>query len=161
MTPQCCLQSRMVLIGVANHSEVNSSLLNHSVNFVWMSKLVGKARRRIVLVKFLLENRHIAKANRVDGGYHNMARYFFARCGSAQSDFVYQGIKLPQYPCQAIIELLPFGSQNKWPLGPIDQLYRKEIFQMLYALAGRALGHSMIAGCLRKTSAPNYIVEDL
>ena len=32
---------------------------------------------------------------------------------------------------------------------------------MLHTLTGRALGHSVIAGCLRKTSPPNDIIKDL
>ena len=32
---------------------------------------------------------------------------------------------------------------------------------MLHTLTGRALGHSVIAGCLRKTPPPNDIVKDL
>jgi hypothetical protein len=80
---------------------------------------------------------------------------------TTQPNFIYQGVKLSKYPSQPIVELLSLCSQNEWAFRTIDQPNGQEIFQVLDALAGRALSHSVFVRRERKAPFSNHIVEYL
>jgi hypothetical protein len=85
----------------------------------------------------------------------------FARVVTAQPNFIYQRVELSKHSSQSIVKLLPLRSQNEWAFRTIDQPNRQEIFQVLDALAGRALSHSVFVCCERKAPLSNHIVEYL
>jgi hypothetical protein len=80
---------------------------------------------------------------------------------TAQPNFINQRVELSKHSGQPVVELLSLCRQHEWAFRTIDQPNRQEIFQVLDALAGRALSHSVLVCGERKAPLANHIVEYL
>lgn len=149
---------RMGVLGVADHAEVDGALFDHAVDFVRMGQLVVQVGRGALACELFLERWEVRESHRVDGCDDDVAGDTDGGV-AAEADFVDEGIELPKDAREAVEELLAFGGEDEGAFGAIDEFDAKEFFEVLDALAGGALRHAMLDGCVRKAPLANHVVE--